>query len=149
METLGKRLRQRRLELNLTLEQVAKGAGLGTGTVSDIEQGRQKGTTKLHKIAELLRVHVKWLEEGTGPMEAKERMVDPTPFSTHGILVTREGAQVGAEWDKIEGEEYRRLVVEFVEGMVAAQKRANRLQKETESASKAPIKGKPRPTKLD
>lgn len=128
---LGARLRARRKELGLTLAQVAKGAELTTGTISDLEQGRQKGSTKLHRIAQVLGVNVAWLENEDGAKEQPLGVREPAPpiparSLVHGILVTREGALLGAEFDKIEGDEYRQLVHDFVFGMVAAQVRAGR-----------------------
>lgn len=124
---LGKRLRERRNELDFTLEKVAKGSGLGTGTISDLEQGRQKATTKLHRIADILGVRIAWLESGEGPkLAAAEVREESQPYSAHGLNITPEGARVGAEWDKIEGDEYKQLAREFIESLVAAQKRASR-----------------------
>lgn len=128
METIGDRIRKRRIALKLTQGQVAKGGGLSVGAISDMENGYQKSSTKLHNIASFLKVRVQWLETGEGPMDGEPLAIrESAPsYSAHGVLVTLEGARLGAEWDKIEGEEYKKLAREFIEGIVAAQKRAHR-----------------------
>jgi transcriptional regulator with XRE-family HTH domain len=133
METIGDRIRKQRKELRMTQGQLGHKSGLGTATISGLELGTQHGTTKLHKIAEALRCRVEWLETGALPVVAVDGVreveiaTEYSRRSVHGVLVTREGAEVGAEWDKIEGDEYKKLAREFIEGLVAAQKRAARL----------------------
>lgn len=132
METIGDRIRKRRKELRMTQGQVAKGAGLGTATISDMENGRQHETTKPHLIAQVLGVSVEWLTGGRGEMLLGNAVRDERPpyiasHSVHGVIVSREGAEVGAEWDKIEGDEYKQLARDFIYGLVAAQKRASKL----------------------
>lgn len=132
METIGDRIRKRRKELGLTQGEVAKRAGLGTGTISDLENGRQRETTQSVPLAQGLGVRPEWLTKGVLPMIATEgvREVDfaqaAASSSVHGIIVSREGARVGAEWDKIEGEEFKQLAKSLIYSMVAAQKRAAR-----------------------
>jgi len=130
METVGNRIRKRRNELGYTQGQLGKASGLGTATISGLELGTQAGTTKLHKIAEALRCRVQWLETGNLPIEEVPGVREPPPLarqSVHGIFITREGAEIGAEWDKIEGDEYKQLARDFIYGIVAAQKRASRV----------------------
>jgi len=132
METIGDRIRKRRKELRLTQGEVGRKAGLATATISDMENGRQRETTKPLGIAQALGVRVEWLTSGEGSMllvegEREAAMVrDVVRHTAHGVPVTKEGALVGAEWDKIEGDEYRKLAREFIEGLVAAQKREAR-----------------------
>lgn len=130
METVGQRIRKRRNELGYTQGQLGKASGLGTATISGLELGTQVGTTKLHKIAEALRCRVQWLETGSLPIEEVPGVREPPPLArqtVHGIFITRDGAEIGAEWDKIEGDEYKQLARDFIYGIVAAQKRAARL----------------------
>lgn len=132
METLGDRIRMRRKELGWTQGQVAKAVGMGTGTISDLENGRQIETTKPHLIAEKLGVRVEWLTTGRGLKYAPGGTAEePGEYvvtrSVHQTIVSQAGAELGAEWDKIEGDEYRQLARDFIYGLVAAQKRAARL----------------------
>ena len=62
--TLGQRLRTLRLAHNATLHQLASAADLSAGAISDIEQGRQAGTTKLHRLAAALNTTAEFLETG-------------------------------------------------------------------------------------
>lgn len=130
LETIGDRIRKRRKELGFNQGKLGQLSGLGTATISGLELGTQKGTTKLHKIAEALDCRVRWLETGDLPMRDVPGVREPPALarqSVHGVFVSREGAEVGAEWEKIEGDEMRQLARDFIYGMVAAQKRAARL----------------------
>ena len=62
--TLGQRVRTLRLAHNATLHQLASAADLSAGAISDIEQGRQAGTTKLHRLAAALNTTAEFLETG-------------------------------------------------------------------------------------
>jgi transcriptional regulator with XRE-family HTH domain len=137
-QTIGARIRTRREEKKFDRGAFAKLVGIPYSTLAEIENGKQKTSTKLHKIAAQLGVNIEWLETGQGPIEADPNTAAHTgvraPPSSYGvekhtrheILVSREGAALGAEWDKIEGDEYRQLAHDFVYGLVAAQKRAAR-----------------------
>lgn len=53
----------------------------------------------------------------------------PSPISKlkiHDVYCSRDGALIGAEWDKIDGDEYRQLAKDFIHGLVTAQKNAAR-----------------------
>lgn len=123
--SLGSRLRERRLQLGLTLEDVAKASGMAVGTLSDLEQGRQKGSKRLHHIAKALDLNVTYLETGEGPelLEVKEPSPAMPPNSWPGFWPSSEGAQLGAEWDKIKDESVKRFIFNVVFGHVSAQAR--------------------------
>jgi len=120
---LDKRLAELREAAQATLGEVAKETGLTPGTLSDLEHDRQRGSKRLPALAAHYKVRFEWLETGEGPKEL-ENKVEGT--SQHGYFCTPDGARIGAEWQKIEGDEYRQLVHDFVFGMVAAQQRAAR-----------------------
>ena len=73
---LGKRLRDRRQQLGLTLKQVADGAGLSVGFISQIERGlNAPSLSSLAAISGVLRTHV------------TEFLAQPrpdAPFTLHG-----------------------------------------------------------------
>ncbi|MBM6590290.1 helix-turn-helix domain-containing protein [Brevibacterium sp. RIT 803] len=57
--SIGDRLRRRRKALHLTLEQVAKAAGITTGYLSQLERGRSSGSVStLQKICGVLKLTV-------------------------------------------------------------------------------------------
>ena len=73
---LGKRLRDRRQQLGLTLKEVANGAGLSVGFISQIERGlNAPSLSSLAAISSVLRTHV------------TEFLTQPrpdAPFTLHG-----------------------------------------------------------------
>ena len=62
---IGKRLRQRRRELDITQEQLAKVSGVPQYHISGIERGRIKEikSDTLRKLARALRISADWLLE--------------------------------------------------------------------------------------
>jgi transcriptional regulator with XRE-family HTH domain len=150
MERIGDRIRWRRKQLGLTQGELGKLSGLGTATISGLELGTQQGTTKLHKIAEQLKCRIEWLETGELPIEPAMGVRDEPPpppinkLKIHDVHCSPDGALVGAEWDKIEGDEYRQLAHDFIFGLVAAQARANKLPKATLTPEREVAKNKPR-----
>lgn len=76
METIGARIRRTREEKHIERADLAKAMDLAYTTLSDLERGKAKSTTKLHKAADALRVNVAWLETGRGPKD-----VEPAPDS--------------------------------------------------------------------
>jgi transcriptional regulator with XRE-family HTH domain len=76
MATIGQRVRERRLELGLSLREAA-GKGVGASHISRIEQGgRQASGKALRTLAATLDVSVYWLETGDDdPAETLARLV--------------------------------------------------------------------------
>lgn len=140
--TIGKRIRERRDELDLTLAELSKLCDVPPSTLSDIEHERQNSSTKLHKIADALGVHVSWLETGKGARLLSEKSrsaADESALITaHGVHVTLAGARLGAEWDKIEGDDYKKIARELIESLVAAQKRNGKRRKLKPEAEQLP-----------
>lgn len=127
---LDKRLAALREASGKTLGEVAKASGLTPGTLSDLEHDRQRGSKQLYALAKFYGVQFEWLSTGKGEKEPEKPVnrIEDTPgiYIQHGYKCTPDGARLGSEWDKIEGDEYRQLVHDFVFGMVAAQQRAAR-----------------------
>lgn len=78
MQTLGTRLKAEREKRGWTQEVLARKAGVGATTITDIETGRSRATTKLVDIARALAVNPQWLETGKGP-----RQSPPGPENTY------------------------------------------------------------------
>jgi transcriptional regulator with XRE-family HTH domain len=70
METIGVRIRKRREDMGISRADLAKHIGLAYSSLSDLESGKAKSTTVLHKIAARLGVNVDWLETGKGVRDA-------------------------------------------------------------------------------
>lgn len=72
VETLAKRLTFAREAKQLTQAQLAKTAGVASGTIGMLEAGRRLTARKIVGIAGVLGVRVQWLAEGIGPMRDGE-----------------------------------------------------------------------------
>lgn len=70
METIGDRIRAERKAQGIERGDLAKSAGIAYTTLADLENGRSKSTTALHKVAKRLGVRPEWLETGKGPKHA-------------------------------------------------------------------------------
>lgn len=124
---MGDRIRAVRRDRGLTLAKLSQLAGLSAGAISDMEQGRQKGTTKLPSLAAALGVRVEWLQTGQGAREGSGSIAEPTrsPYSHGWPNVTVEEARFGAEWGKLD-EPARSQIQVMVESLVASQVRDKR-----------------------
>lgn len=76
METIGARIRRLREAKRLSRADLAKAVGLAYSSLSDLESGKAKTTTVLHKIASQLGARVEYLETGKGPQDAPPPQVD-------------------------------------------------------------------------
>lgn len=111
--------------------ELVKLSGIPYSTLAEIENNEQRTSTKLHKIAASLKARIEWLESGQGPVVLVEGVREQSYAEAalkkyHDVPVSPEGAEIGAEWDKIEGDEYRQLARDFIYGLVTAQKNAAR-----------------------
>lgn len=68
-KTLAERLRQRRKELGMRQEDVAKAVGVSGAAVAQWETGETKNLRVEHlfRVADALKVHARWLGLGDGP----------------------------------------------------------------------------------
>jgi transcriptional regulator with XRE-family HTH domain len=80
--TLAERLKERRLELQLTQEDVAKMAGVTQGTIGNLETGDRKNPRELLAIARAVKLRPEWLKTGKGPKEIENIMaaLRPSPL---------------------------------------------------------------------
>src|SRR4051795_12057933 len=70
------RLRQARVQANMTQKDLADAFGLSTRAVQEWEQGRIRPTRHLKKLAEVLGVDQTWLSDGTAPEETGGSVVE-------------------------------------------------------------------------
>lgn len=73
-DTMGRRIRDERLAKKLSYSVLSKRCGVSPGMLSDLEHGRSKGSTKIHKIASALGLNTRYVTDGTGHK-----------YTTHGI----------------------------------------------------------------
>lgn len=69
MDTIGERIKAARERSGLTRAQLAAQAGIAYPTLAGIENGDQRGTTRLPAIAAALNVDARWLLTGKGSMD--------------------------------------------------------------------------------
>ncbi|WP_227105098.1 helix-turn-helix domain-containing protein [Chromobacterium rhizoryzae] len=109
MRTLGTRIKAEREKRGWTQEVLARKAGVGATTITDIETGRSRATTKLVDIARALSVNPQWLETGTGPREPV-----PAPENTYIAAESKEDlARQLADKSDEEIAEIFRLILSF------------------------------------
>lgn len=77
--TLPERIKKIRRDAKLTQSEFGKIVGLGTGSITNIETGRDKpGTPRLFLIAEKFGVNPEWLIEGKGEPYRTQTVDDET-----------------------------------------------------------------------
>lgn len=70
--TIGDRVKALREKRKIGRRELAIAINVSYTTLSDLECGRSKTTTYLHKIAKELKANIEWLETGSGPIDAPE-----------------------------------------------------------------------------
>jgi transcriptional regulator with XRE-family HTH domain len=78
---IGEKLRIRRVELRLSVQEVAQRVGLKRQTIYDLENGKQKSSTKLGLICQLYGLNPKWVEFGIGPRLTADAPTGQVGFS--------------------------------------------------------------------
>lgn len=61
---IGERIRAARQAKGISVKELARQSGLAPSTIYDLERGRQSGSTKLHRLAEVLGKTTVELEHG-------------------------------------------------------------------------------------
>ncbi len=85
---IGNRIKSRRHQLGLTLEEIDKRTGIRHGTLSKIERGQiNVSAEKLYKISQALDVTVDWLITGSDPQMKIHEAPDTIYNSDDPILV--------------------------------------------------------------
>lgn len=70
MDSLGKRIKTRREELELDQVELARRAGVSQPTLANLESGKNQRTKFLPELARALGVSAEWLDTGEGPKDA-------------------------------------------------------------------------------
>lgn len=76
--SFGSRVKKRREELGMTQPELAKAAGIKQPTVSNIESGRNKGSSYVVQLATALKCSPHWLATGRGPKEPHDNEPGPS-----------------------------------------------------------------------
>lgn len=87
--SMGDRLKQARQARKLSQQRLATMSGVSQSTISDIERGRNKGSTEAARLASTLGVSALWLSTGRGPRqdEAPIRPVLPQKQLNTALLI--------------------------------------------------------------
>lgn len=129
--TPGERLRKRRKELQLDVKDVAAKVGMGVSTLYEIENGRQRSSTRLYPLCKALGLRVEYVETGRPPQLLSEpeqgRGVaeEAGTFTVHGMQTSPEEVEVGIEWGKLEPP-IREVIRQQIYLLVAEQVRKKR-----------------------
>ena len=132
--SIGKRLKQRRIEIGLEVADVAKRVGMAASTLYDLERGDQHSSAKLAALCRLYGLNPDWAEFNTGPrllseLKGQQRVAEPAVrYTLHGMQVTPEEVEMGIEWGKLE-EPARQLIRQRIYLLVAEQVRKRRSSK--------------------
>lgn len=78
-KTLAERLAYAMQERGISQGALAKATGVAQPTIWRLVKGEAKGSTRLVDIARALSISVEWLANGTGSMQAEEKMTYPQP----------------------------------------------------------------------
>jgi transcriptional regulator with XRE-family HTH domain len=86
---IGRRLKERRLELGLSVKQVADAAGMAATTLYDLEREEQQSTTRLHALCKVLGLSTEWADSGHGHRLAG------SPTTPVQLVQSDQGADMG------------------------------------------------------
>lgn len=88
METLGDRLKSRRLELGLTQIELAAKAGVTKSAISNLETNARSSPRALVRLAQALETSVEWLNSGAGEREISRKCEkkSPSPVRVLGTI---------------------------------------------------------------
>ncbi len=82
--SIGKRIKQRRKELNLTQTQIKAETGISSGNLSDIENGvKLPSTPTLLSLSQILNCSIDWILKGNFP---KREIFSANSFQEEQLL---------------------------------------------------------------
>ena len=128
MQMLGDRIKALRDAQGWTQQQLADKAKVSQQLVWKIESGQVSETKKLPALAKAFGMTVEQLLAGRSDVREAT-----APY--HGIQLTRSGAMLGAEWEKLDIEDRTRIEAEILM-LVAARKREEVLGKKARQTKK-------------
>ena len=125
-ETIGQRLRARRVELGRTLAEVAGQSGLSLPYVSNLERGRGNPTLdSLEALARALDVPLSSLLGESGPMEPMQVVLASAPPSLLQFSRSSDFQETVAELAERQGESADTMRQRVLVGMVSSPKRSS------------------------
>ena len=85
--SFNERVRQRRIELGLSQAELGKMAGVPQSTIGQIENGRNKSSTKILELANALQTTVEYLVNGVKTKAQGSANISATNFRTNRVPV--------------------------------------------------------------
>jgi transcriptional regulator with XRE-family HTH domain len=89
---IGRKLKERRVELGLSVKQVADAAGMAATTLYDLEREEQHSTTRLHALCKVLGLNPEWADSGRGP-----RLVGSPTLAPDSVPQDQEQVRAGTD----------------------------------------------------
>ena len=115
---VGKRVKMRRLLLDITQEKLAAGLGITFQQVQKYEKGvNRMGASRLQRVAEILQTPVPFFFEGA-PGQFKPDGSAPSPAYVSDFLATSEGLALINAFTRVKNDKLRRAIVRVVEEIV-------------------------------
>ena len=125
-ETIGQRLRARRVELGLTLAQVAEKAALSLPYVSNLERGRGNPTLEaLGALARALDIPLAGLVGDSGPIEPLDVVLASAPPSLLQFSRSPDFQETVEDLAKRQGESVDAIRHKVLVGMVSSPQRSS------------------------
>ena len=116
---VGKRVRMRRLMLDMSQTNLGDALGLTFQQVQKYEKGANRiGASRLQHIAHILQVPIPFFFEGS-PRAAGEDAPTPTPSYVDDFLATSDGLSLMRYFTRIKEPKLRRSIVDLVEQIAA------------------------------
>jgi transcriptional regulator with XRE-family HTH domain len=121
---VGKRIRMRRIMLNMSQTTLAKGVGLTFQQIQKYEKGTNRvSASRLQQFAKILEVPISFFfvggpaakVHGGGKISVKEA---ESPVYVNDFLASRDGQNIIKAFTRIKSQTLRRSIVLFVEHLV-------------------------------
>lgn len=110
----GQRLRERRVELNMTVAELARAAGMKPSTLYDLERGSSRSSRRLHVLCSQLGLNPQWVETGAGARLTTEKPREKGLEIVYaGERITPETARLAAQIERLD-EVVRRHVADLI-----------------------------------
>ena len=86
--SLAQRLKQSRGQARISQRELAKRSGLSQQLISKLENGLVESTTEVFRLAEILRVDVRWLATGKGDAQGGENIAVGPAITAYVPLIS-------------------------------------------------------------
>lgn len=110
----GQRLKARRVELGMTVAQLARAAGIAASTLYDLERGDSQSSRQMHRLCSSLGLNPDWVETGHGSrLIGEEPEENSLEITYRGARITPEAARLAAQIERLDD-----VIRAHIEGMV-------------------------------